>query len=147
MTQLLNEEITQQIRDVFAGLKQPVHLMFFGSKDNCAYCEETRQLAEEVAALSNLLSLEVYDVDADADLARQYNVDKTPGLVIAAREGEQVTDFGIRMAGIPAGHEFSSFIQDILIVSARDSGLSPATREMLASVQQPVFLQVFVTPT
>lgn len=147
MTQLLNEEITQQVRDVFADLKQPVHVMFFGSQDNCAYCEDTRQLVEEVTALSDLLSLSVYDVKANADLARQYHVDKTPGLVIAAKEGEEVVDYGIRMAGIPAGHEFSSLIQDILIVSARDSGLNPATRETLKSLQQPVLLQVFVTPT
>lgn len=147
MTRLLNEEITQQVRDVFADLKQPVHVMFFGSQDNCAYCDDTRQLVEEVTALNDLLSLSVYDVDADADLAQKYHVDKTPGLVIAAKEGEQVVDYGIRMAGIPAGHEFSSLIQDILVVSARDSGLNPATRETLKSLQEPVLLQVFVTPT
>lgn len=147
MTQLLNEEISQQVREVFADLKQPVHVMFFGSKDNCVYCDDTRQLAQEVTALSDLLSLDVYDVDADADLARKYNVDKTPALVITARDGDQVTDFGIRLTGIPAGHEFSSLIQDILLVSARDSGLSAATRQALRSLQQPVLLQVFVTPT
>jgi len=147
MAQLLNEEITQQVREVFSGLKQPVHLMFFGSKQDCAYCEDTRQLVEEVVALNDLLSLSVYDIEANADLAQKYNVDKTPGLVIAGKEGDQVTDFGIRMAGIPAGHEFSSLIQDILIVSARDSGLNQQTREMLKAVQQPVLLQVFVTPT
>ncbi len=147
MTQLLNEEISQQVREVFADLKQPVHVMFFGSQDNCAYCDDTRQLAQEVTALNDLLSLDVYDVDADADLARKYNVDRAPALVITARDGDQVTDFGIRLTGIPAGHEFSSLIQDILLVSARDSGLSAATRQALQSLQQPVLLQVFVTPT
>jgi len=147
MTRLLNDDVIQQIRDVFEGLTHPVHLMFFGSKENCDYCDDTRQLVEEVVAINELLSLNIYDVEADADLARLYNVDKTPGLVIAAKEGDQVTDFGIRLAGIPSGHEFSSLIQDILIVSARDSGLSPQTREMLKSLESPVLLQVFVTPT
>jgi hypothetical protein len=35
MAQLLNDEIVEQIREVFNGLKDPVHLMFFGSKNNC----------------------------------------------------------------------------------------------------------------
>jgi glutaredoxin-like protein len=147
MTQLLNDDIVQQIREVFDGLKNPVHMMFFGSQTNCAYCDDTRQLVEEVAAISDLLSLEIYDMEADSDLAAKYNVDKAPGLVIAAKEGEQITDFGVRLAGIPSGHEFSSLIQDIILVSNRDSGLSPQTREFLKGVDKPVILQVFVTPT
>ena len=147
MAQLLNDDINQQIREVFVGLKGPVHIMFFGSKANCAYCDDTRQLVEEVVALSDLLSIEIYDIEADADLAAKYNVDKAPGVVIAAKEGEQVTDFGVRLAGIPSGHEFTSLIQDILLVSNRDSGLNPQTREFLKGLDKPILLQVFVTPT
>ena len=147
MAQLLNDDITNQIREVFAGLKNPVHIMFFGSQTNCDYCDDTRQLVEEVAVLSDLLSIEIYDMEADADLAAKYNVDKAPGVVIAAKEGQQITDFGVRLAGIPSGHEFSSLIQDIILVSNRDSGLNPQTREFLKVLDKPVILQVFVTPT
>ena len=147
MTQLLNDDIQKQVREALAPMKEPVHVLFFGSKQNCDYCDDTRQLLEEVTALSDKLSLSVHDIDADASIAAQHNVDKTPGLVIAAKDGETITDYGIRFAGIPAGHEFSSLIQDFLIVSVRDSGLSAATREQLKSLQTPVLLQVFATPT
>lgn len=147
MTQLLNDEIIKQIREVFDGLKNPVHIMFFGGKENCDYCDDTRQLVEEVAGISDLLSIEIYDMDADADLAKKYNVDKAPGLVIAAKEGDQITDFGVRLAGIPSGHEFTSLIQDIVLVSNRDSGLNPQTREFLKGLDKPILLQVHVTPT
>ena len=147
MTQLLNDDIIKQIQEVFGNLKNPVHLMFFGSRENCAYCDDTRQLVEEVAAISDLLSFVVYDMETDADLAAKYNVDKAPGVVIAAKEGEQVTDFGVRLAGIPSGHEFTSLIQDIILVSNRDSGLNPQTREFLKGLDKPILLQVFVTPT
>jgi glutaredoxin-like protein len=147
MTNLLNDEIVKQIREIFADLKQPVHILFFGRNHSCDYCNETRQLAEEVVALSDKLSLSVYDLDADAEVARQYNVDKAPGLVIAAKDGDQIRDLGMRYAGIPSGHEFSSFIQDILLASGRDSGLSQQTRDFLKSLNQPLLLQVFVTPT
>lgn len=147
MAQLLNDDIVQQIREVFDGLKQPVHMMFFGSKENCQYCDETLQLVEEVAAISDLISVKVYDVVEDADLAQKYNVDNAPGLVIAAKEGEQISDFGVRLMGIPSGHEFTSLIQDIVLVSNRDSGLNPQTREFLKDLDKPILLQVFVTPT
>jgi len=68
-------------------------------------------------------------------------------LVIAAKEGDQITDFGVRMAGIPSGHEFTSLIQDIVLVSNRDSGLNPQTREFLKELDKPILLQVYVTPT
>lgn len=147
MTQLLNDEIIDQIKEVFNGLKSPVHLMFFGSKSNCQYCDDTRQLVEEVAGISDLLSVAVYDMETDPDLAAKYNVDKVPGLVIAAKEGEQITDFGVRLSGIPSGHEFTSLIQDIILISNRDSGLNPQTREFLKGLEKPILLQVFVTPT
>ena len=148
MTQLLNDDIIKQIREVFDdSLKNPVHLMFFGKEDNCDYCDDARQLVEEVTAISALLSVEIYDVDADADLAEKYNVDKAPGLVIAAKKGDQITDFGVRLAGIPSGHEFTSLIQDIVLVSNRDSGLNPQTRKFLRELDKPILLQVHVTPT
>lgn len=147
MDKLLNDGIVKQIQEVFSGLKNPVHLMFFGSKHECPYCDDTRQLVEEVAAISDLLGMAIYDMEADSDLAAKYNVDKAPSLVIAAKEGEQITDFGVRLSGIPSGHEFTSLIQDILLVSNRDSGLNPQTRAFLKALDKPILLQVFVTPT
>jgi len=145
--QLLNDDIKKQVRDVFAQLKNPVQVMFFGDRDNCQYCDDTLALVQEVAELSDKLNLAVYDLRDDVAIAAQYKVDKAPGLVLAGLDGEQVLDFGIRYAGIPSGHEFSSLIHDLVLVSGRDSGLSPKTREFLKKLDKPVHLQVFVTPT
>jgi alkyl hydroperoxide reductase subunit AhpF len=107
MAELLNEDIKEQIREVFEELKEPVQILYFGRAEDCEYCEDTRQLVEEVAGLSGQLSLSVHDLDKDGQLANQYRVDKAPGLVIAGKEGDQIIDYGIRFAGIPSGHEFS----------------------------------------
>ena len=80
-------------------------------------------------------------------MAGNFNVTKAPGVVIAAKDGAQITDFGIRFSGMPAGHEFSTLITDIMIVSKRDSGLNQQTRDFLKDLEQPLLLQVFVTPT
>lgn len=147
MEKLLNDEIVGQIRDVFQKMQHPVELMLFVSQENCDYCAEIRQLLEEVAPISDLIGLRVYDLQADADVAAKFNVAEAPAILVAAREGDQVTDLGVRYLGIPSGHEFSVLIQDILLVSGRDSGLSPETRAYLKGLTNPLLLQVFVTPT
>jgi alkyl hydroperoxide reductase subunit AhpF len=145
---LLNDDITRQLQEVFdQQLKEPVEILFFGQAQGCDSCGDTQQLYQEVTALSDKLSLSVYDLAADAALAQQYHVDKAPGAVLAGRDGDQRVDFGVRLAGIPAGHDFSAFIQDLIMVSNRASGLSEPTRTFLKNLQKPVHLQVFVTPT
>jgi glutaredoxin-like protein len=144
---LLNEQIIDQIREAFSNLKEPVAIIFFGSRENCDYCDDTRRLLEEVSGIDDRLTLKVYDIDTDSEAAKRYRVDKTPGIVIAAKDGERIIDFGIQYSGIPSGHEFSTLIQDIILVSSRDSGLNPQSREFLKKLEKPLHLQVFVTPT
>ena len=147
MAELLNDDVKSQIREVFEQLKEPVQVLFFGRTTDCEYCEDTRKLVEEVTALSDQLTLAVHDLDQDADIASQYRVDKTPGLVVAGLDGDQVIDYGIRYSGIPSGHEFTSLIHDLVLVSSRDSGLRENTRQLLSKLSTPIHLQVFVTPT
>ena len=144
---LLNDSILQQVQSVFHKLQEPVGVLFFGTERGCEYCADTRQLLEEVVALSDKLSLEIYDLEQDAEIARRYRVDKAPAIVINGWDGEKPVDYGIRFYGIPAGHEFSALIQALLLVSEGDSGLQPETRQFLHELNQPVHMQVFSTPT
>ncbi len=147
MEKLLNDQVIGQIRQAFAELVNPVQLLFFGSKESCEYCDETRQLLNEIVELDSKLSLSLHDLKEDAALAAEYRVDKAPAIVIASLSGDKVSDLGIQFAGIPAGYEFSTLINDIIIASKLDSGLSAATREFLKNLTEPLHLQVFVTPT
>jgi glutaredoxin-like protein len=156
MSNMLDENIKSQVREVFGELQNPVEILFFGREmpaagrdepERCAYCTETKDLLEEVSALSDQLDLKVYDIEKDAVLAQKYKVDGVPAFVLAGRDGEQIIDYGIRYKGIPAGHEFSSLINDLILVARRDSNLSPETRLFLKELRQPVHLQVFVTPS
>jgi glutaredoxin-like protein len=143
---LLNDEIIGQIKEIFAHLDQNVSMLFFG-EESCDYCDDTLQLLEEVEVLSEKLSLATYDLDKDAEIAEKYRVDKAPGIVMVGNDSENLTDYGVRYAGIPSGHEFSSLINDLIRVSQRDSGLSEETRAQLKNIKDPVHLMVFVTPT
>ena len=143
---LLNAEIRGQLEQEFAKLDGPVKLAMFTQANECQYCKETRQLAEEISALSAKISLEVYDQVADAEVAEQYQIDKIPAIAIV-KGGDEPRDYGIRLYGIPSGYEFSTLIEDIVMVSSGESGLSDATKTYLAGLTEPLHLQVFVTPT
>ena len=139
---LLNQKTAEQVRKELTGLTSPVRLVVFTQEFECTYCKENRQLAEEIAELSELVEIEVYDFVADKDKAEELNIDKIPATAVIGSE-----DYGIRFYGIPAGYEFTSLLQAIKTLG---TGELPFEEEMigfLKSIDRPVHLQVFVTPT
>ncbi len=147
MEKILDESVLLQVQEAFKKLKEPVQILYFGTAEACETCEATQQLLEEIAGTDKRIGLEIHDLKREPELAASYRVTKAPGIVIAAKDGGQVKDLGIRFSGIPAGYEFSTLVNDILLASNRDSGLSQKTRDFLKRLEQPVFLQVFITPT
>ncbi len=147
---LLDDRLQKQVRTALADVKTPVKVVMFtqaeGGALECAFCGETRQLVEEIGKLSDQISVDVRDFQKDADLAREYGVDKIPAVVMLTG-GDQPKHHGIRFYGIPSGYEFSSFIEDLKMVSRGDAGLSEATRQAIQTITRPVHIQVFVTPT
>jgi alkyl hydroperoxide reductase subunit AhpF len=115
MEKVLNDQIVKQINEAFAEIQEPVQVLLFGSKDNCDYCNETQSLLEEVTALNDKLGLSVYDMQEHQDMAAKFNVKNVPGIVIAAKDGAEITNLGIQFSGMPSGHEFSTLINDILM--------------------------------
>ncbi len=136
---LRNEFVTQ--------LVNPVKLLMFTQTFECQFCAETRQIVEEVAALSDKITAEIYNFVVDKAVAESYGVDKIPAIAILRVEGDREKDYGIRFYGIPSGYEFTSLIEDILDVSKGESGLQPKTKKAVAELTEPVHIQVFVTPT
>jgi glutaredoxin-like protein len=139
---LLNEQIRNEVRAMLADLDKPVTFKMFTQAFECQYCKETRELVEEVAALSDKLSVEVYDFEQDKPVADELGIDKIPAVAVVGAK-----DYGIRLYGIPAGYEFGTLIEDIKLVAEGSSGLAPDTKKMVAKLTKPVRIQVFITPT
>lgn len=132
------DEVTRQL----AALSNPVRLVMFTQSIECDFCEETRELVEELASLSEQVEAVIHDFAVDKDKVEEYAIDKIPAIAVLGQR-----DYGVRIYGIPAGYEFTSLIEAMKMVSAGQSGLSQGTQEALAQIEQPVHLQVFVTPT
>ena len=78
---LINEKDGKVIRERLSKLPGRVKLAIFIQDFECEYCQQTRELAEEVAALSEgTVTTEVYDLVVDKAKADQMGIDKTPAL-------------------------------------------------------------------
>lgn len=139
---LLNEEIRREVAKFLEGLPNPVRLVMFTQEFECDYCQETRQLVEELAEVSDRIVAEIYDFQADRAKAEELGIDKIPAIAVI---GEK--DYGVRFYGIPSGYEFTSLLYAIRYVSEGKTELSDATLKVLEGLTQPVHIQVFVTPT
>lgn len=147
---LLSEKDAAAVRDQFAEtLTHPVKLLMFTQEFECTYCRDTRQILEELAELSPLLSVEVRDFVADKALADAYGIDKIPAVTVlrTSHNGAEDTSYGIRFFGIPSGYEFVSLLEAIKLVGSGELSLSKSTLDKLAALDRPLHLQVFVTPT
>jgi glutaredoxin-like protein len=145
---LISKKDADMLREEFAArLVRPVKLVMFTQTTECQFCTETRQIVEEVAALSDKIEPVIYDFVSDKAAAEAYGIDKIPAIALLGVQDGQEHDYGIRFYGIPSGYEFATIVEDIFAVSRGESGVKPATQKTLAGLTQPVHMQVFVTPT
>ncbi|MGB9676241.1 MAG: protein disulfide oxidoreductase [Candidatus Bathyarchaeales archaeon] len=140
---LIPEEHKGHVKSEFEEkLEKPVKIVMFTQEVECQYCAQTRQLLGEIAALSDKISLEVYDFVADAEKARVYGVDKVPAIAIV---GEK--DYGVRFYGLPYGYELQTLLEGIITVSRAKTDLSDEIKMRLREIKTPIHIQVFVTLT
>ncbi len=143
---LMQEKDRQAVQEAFAGLSRPVEIALFTSAESGEYSEVTKELLQEVVALHPLLSLSVYDLERDGAYAAELGVDKAPGMVFLV--GNERQNHGFRFAGLPSGYEFASLIEVIRLAGgAVQPDLQPATMALLETINAPMHMQVFVTPT
>jgi glutaredoxin-like protein len=140
---LIQEKDREFIKKEFEVLKTPVRLVVFYADSGCDYCNETRQISEELSELSDKVSVSVHNFDAERELADKFGIDKVPATIVMSEE----KDYGIRYFGIPSGHEFMSVLEDIIMVGTGEVDLQQSTLDVLKSIKQPVHMKVFITPT
>ncbi|HCZ06763.1 MAG: hypothetical protein PWP37_1303 [Thermotogota bacterium] len=144
---LLGKDVAKQVKEILSEMEDEVKILFFSSDDEsvCEYCSTIDQLLSELTELSDKLHVEKINVDEDPDAMERYDVEMVPALVLIPKDGK---DRGVRFYGVPAGHEFSTFLQDILIFSKQAKPqLSEESVEKLSKIDKPVDIKVFVTTT
>ncbi|MEC8822480.1 MAG: alkyl hydroperoxide reductase subunit F [Pseudomonadota bacterium] len=114
---MLDANIKGQLKAYMEKLQQPIELV--AAYDDSKKSEELKQLLEEIEPMSEKISLRT---EESTEVRR-------PSFVIN-RVG---TDIGVRFAGIPMGHEFTSLVLALLQVGGHPS---KASQEVIQQVQE-----------
>jgi glutaredoxin-like protein len=142
---LLSDQDRDIVKKHLAEITEPVTLLFFtqtiGGPETAAI---TKQILGELAELSEKVRVEEVNVILDKERVAQYGIEGVPA--IALLRGDE--DTRMRFLGAPAGYEFMSLVEAVILAGTGNSGLSDESKQLVAQhVTGPIDIKVFVTPT
>jgi alkyl hydroperoxide reductase subunit AhpF len=145
---LLSPADQEKLRESFDEMTRPVRVLFFTQTLDCEACVQTRQILDELPPLSGKIAIEEVNFVLEKDKAAQYGIDRVPALALLGQDAAgEPRDTRIRFLGTPAGYEFVSLVQALLLAGGHESQLTPENRALVAAVATPTTIQVFSTPT
>lgn len=110
----------------------------------CEYCAEIEELSSELEMLSHgKIKTQRLIIEDARELADRLKVKRAPATVVT----DDGHNFALKFYGLPSGYEFSALLSDIEDISNGKSSLRASTIESVQSLQRPVHIQVFVTPS
>ena len=142
---LLSDQDRQTVATHLAAITHPVTILFFtqtiGAPETALIA---RQVLDEIVSLNDGVTLEEVNFILEKDRAARYGIEGVPA--IALLRGDE--DTRIRFLGAPAGYEFMSLVEAVILAGTDDSGLAPESKALIAAhVTGPLDILVFVTPT
>ena len=134
------EQFMLQLKQTFENLPHDIPLYMFIEKggDNI-FSQTNRQIVRAFRDLSPKITFREYYLDHE--LARKWNVDRSPSLLIAP---ERVN---IRWLGAPLGEEGRIFLETLIFVGLGQSNLNEQTQKVLQKIDTPRNIKVFVSST
>ena len=130
--ELFTAEMRQQLDTVFNRMERPLLLKL--SLDHRPVSEELEQFITVLVALSDKLTMEVIDKQAEESFA--------PCVEVCLADGAPT---GIAFHGIPSGHEFTSFVLGLYNAAGPGQALDDTTKEQIASIKEKTDLKILVT--
>jgi len=134
-----SRELISRVRIDFFTQKKTS--LFVRHRQPCQYCKPTRQMLEELAALTDKISLHQHIFEEDKEAVAQYRVEGIPAIVLHVGDRHW-----LKYYGSPGGHEFVPLVETIVDISRGTNYLSAKIRKRLHKLKKDVRIQVFVTP-
>ena len=145
---LLSAADQDKLRESFEEMTGSVRVLFFTQALDCEPCVQTKQILDELPALSDRISIEEVNFILEKDKAAQYGIERVPALAVLSQDASgAMRDTRMRFLGTPAGYEFVSLVQALLLAGGHDSQLTAANLALVQAVTTPTTIQVFSTPT
>lgn len=129
----LEASIKTQLQTYLAMLREPIELV--ASLDDSAAAQEMRELLEEITSMSDKIML------TNGDDARK------PSFAVkrAATHKDADQSVGVRFAGIPMGHEFTSLVLALLHTGAHPMKLEAEKIAQIAAVEGKFHFETYIS--
>ncbi|WP_312413549.1 alkyl hydroperoxide reductase subunit F [Comamonas sp.] len=124
---MLDNTMKAQLKAYLERLTKPVELV--ATLDDGEKSNEVRQLLADIKALNDKISVVE---DNAADVRKPSFLITNPG-----------TDVGVRFAGVPLGHEFTSLVLALLQVGGHPSKESAELLEQVKNIDTPLHFETF----
>jgi alkyl hydroperoxide reductase subunit F len=125
---MLDDTMKSQLQAYLGKLQRPINLI--ASLDGGASSSELRALLQDIAALSDMVTFSDSGTDA-----------RKPSFVIA-RQGEAS---GVRFAGIPMGHEFTSLVLALLWTGGHPPKVEADVIEQIKALDGDYAFEVYMS--
>ncbi len=136
---VLSDKDKEAVKKILEPVQRETKILFFRSDEpSCQYCDVIEELLADLHSVNPNVVYEV--LDAKGEKAKEIGVEHGPTLVFADKPN-------IWYMGIPSGHEFRAFLDDIVAVGKGSVDISAKAAKAIAQVNEPLEILVFVTPT
>jgi alkyl hydroperoxide reductase subunit F len=145
---MLDTNLKHQLQSYLARLAQPVEIV--ATLDDSDAARELRALLQDIVSLSTLITLREGAPGAarragpsagDRDAAATDATIRVPSFSVNSAGG----DIGIRFAGIPMGHEFTSLVLALLQAGGHPPKVEPAVVEQIQSLEGDYEFETYVS--
>src|SRR5471030_2039405 len=126
---MLDATLKTQLKAYLEKVVQPIEIV--ASLDDSAKAREMQELLQEITLLSDRITL----------VERRDDQERTPSFSIN-RPG---TDIGVRFAGIPLGHEFTSLVLALLQVGGHTIKFDDAVIEQIRNLEGDYEFETFIS--
>lgn len=130
---MLDAQMKEQLKTVFAGLDQKIELVY--DKSSHADQNELIEMLQDVASASEQITVRASDSQEDHAKSPRFHV---------WRGGKPA---GISFAGIPGGHEFTTLILLILNTSGKGKFPDEMIQSRIRRIKGPIHVQSFISLT
>lgn len=134
------EQLQTQLKSIFKDLPHEVPLILFAQPGkNDLFSAACRFLVRAVREVTPRVTLREYDLKHS--MAKKMGVNRAPTLVLDPDR------YKIRWLGAPIGEEAKTFVEAVLMMGNRSSGLSQESMKILGKITSPREVKLFVSPS
>ncbi len=138
---MIEDSTKKAVQQRLKELSGPITLLSFTTKD-CELCAQINELLDELSELNTKISIKKLKVEDSPAEVKKYSVEHPPTIVFEGKNKRH-----LHFHGIPAGHEFATFLQVILDTAKGEPNVSQEMKKKIKAIDFPVHFRVFVTPT